>query len=72
MTIETTKAEEPVIVEKVVEKEPVKIVTPEKVPDAVKATDDKDEERPFYGLPDDPGVKEGTAKRDGTSGFRLF
>ena len=31
------------------------------------------DERPFYGLPDDPGVKEGAAaKRDGTSGFRLF
>ena len=33
----------------------------------------EEEERPFFGLPDDPGVKEGAAvKRDGTTGFRLF
>jgi HemY protein len=36
-----------------------------------KPVDAEEEKRPFFGLPDDPGVKEG-AKRDGTTGFRLF
>jgi HemY protein len=68
--IEKAETEKPVIVAAVVEPVPVKTVTPEKAP--VEAVEEK-EERPFYGLPDDPGVKEGTdAKRDGTSGFRLF
>ena len=54
----------------IVEPVPVKTVTPEKAQTEVA---NEKEERPFYGLPDDPGVKEGAAaKRDGTSGFRLF
>jgi HemY protein len=53
----------------VVEAAPVKAATPEKVRETVAIEED---ERPFFGLPDDPGVKEGAVKRDGTSGFRLF
>ena len=53
---------------------PGRAVTPERAPEKAKAeTVGKEEERPFYGLPDDPGVKEGAvAKRDGTGSFRLF
>ncbi|MDX3927575.1 MAG: heme biosynthesis protein HemY [Shinella sp.] len=31
----------------------------------------EEEAKPYFGLPDDPGVKD-EAKKDGTSGFRLF
>ena len=75
VTVEKPPAEEPIVVAAVAEPIPVKTVTPEKTPEKVKAdaTTEKDDEPPFYGLPDDPGVKEGAAvKRDGTSGFRLF
>ncbi len=53
---------------------PVKAETPKggRVPERAAATADAVEEpRPFYGLPDDPGVKEG-AKPEENSGFRLF
>jgi HemY protein len=74
--VEKAEAEAPAVVATVVEPIPVKTVTPaktaEKTPVKVETVEEKEEERPFYGLPDDPGVKEGIAKRDGTSGFRLF
>lgn len=73
--VERPEAEKPVVVATVVEPIPLKSVTPEKAPEKTKVETkpEKDEERPFYGLPDDPGVKDGeAAKRDGTSGFRLF
>lgn len=62
--VETVEVQKPVVVATVVEPVPVKTATPQKV--------DEEEERPFFGLPDDPGVKEGAVKRDATSGFRLF
>jgi HemY protein len=45
----------------------------EQAPAAGKLAEDDELEkaRPFFGLPDDPGVK-GETKRDGTSTFRLF
>ncbi|GAA4172727.1 heme biosynthesis protein HemY [Shinella granuli] len=68
--VETVEVvQKPVVVATVVEAAPVKAATPEKVRETVAA---EEEERPFFGLPDDPGVKEGAVKRDGTSGFRLF
>ncbi|HSX73813.1 MAG TPA: heme biosynthesis HemY N-terminal domain-containing protein, partial [Shinella sp.] len=66
---ETVEAEKPVVVAAVVEAAPAKVATVEKARETVSA---EEEERPFFGLPDDPGVKEGAVKRDGTSGFRLF
>lgn len=69
---EKAEAARPVVVAAVTEPAPVKIAT---MPEQAKAdaASQKEEERPFYGLPDDPGVKEdAVAKRDGTSGFRLF
>ena len=76
--VERAEAEAPVVIATVVEPIPLKAVTPAKTPEKasekakVETVEEKEEERPFYGLPDDPGVKEGAVKRDGTSGFRLF
>ncbi|MFT4162670.1 heme biosynthesis protein HemY [Shinella sp.] len=77
--VEKTETARPVVVAAVAEPAPVRTVTPEKVPEKtpektkVETVGGMEEERPFYGLPDDPGVKEGAvAKRDGTSSFRLF
>ncbi|MBO9631131.1 MAG: heme biosynthesis protein HemY, partial [Shinella sp.] len=65
--VEKAPVEKPVVVAAVVEKTPVVV---EKAKEEASV---QEEERPFFGLPDDPGVKEGaTVKRDGTSGFRLF
>lgn len=51
---------------------PLKSETPAaKVAEEKKEEEELEAARPFFGLPDDPGVKE-EAKRDGTSGFRLF
>ena len=55
----------------------LRVAVVEKAPVVVEKSKEEasvqEEERPFFGLPDDPGVKEGAAvKRDGTSGFRLF
>ena len=62
--------EKPVIVAAVAEPAPARTATPEK---PLATPPAEEEERPFFGLPDDPGVKEGTVlKRDGTSSFRLF
>ena len=66
--VEKAPVEKPVVVASVVEPAPVKV---EKAREPAPAAEE--EERPFFGLPDDPGVKEGAeAKRDGTTGFRLF
>jgi HemY protein len=67
---ETVKAEPPVVVTAVAEPVPAKAETPQKA-DAVPAGSEE-EERPFYGLPDDPGVKAGAVRRDDTSSFKLF
>lgn len=65
--VEKVAVEKPVVVTAAVEKAPVVV---EKAKEGAPV---QEEERPFFGLPDDPGVKEGAAvKRDGTSGFRLF
>jgi len=62
--------EKPVIVATATEPSPAKTTIQEKPKTETVA---EEAERPFYGLPDDPGVKEGaTVKRDGTSGFKLF
>ena len=44
---------------------------PEKTPEAAPEVKEE-EERPFFGLPDDPGVKEGAAPRSAGGVFRLF
>jgi HemY protein len=68
--VETVEAmQKPVVAATVAEAAPVKTATLEKARETVAV---EEGERPFFGLPDDPGVKEGAAKRDGTSGFRLF
>lgn len=67
-----TEPEKPVVVAAVVEPAPVRSEATEKASEKVKPDATEPEERPFYGLPDDPGVKEGMVKRDGTTGFRLF
>lgn len=71
--VERVEAEKPVVVATVAEPVAVKEAVVEKAKLEPAGAQDDRQERPFYGLPDDPGVKEGTAaKRDGTSGFRLF
>jgi HemY protein len=68
--VETVKAEPPVVVTAVAEPVPTRTATPQKT-DAIPAGSEE-EERPFYGLPDDPGVKAGAVRRDDTSSFKLF
>ena len=73
VTVAKAEPDKPVVAaETAVEPVAVKSTKTEAVPEKAKPAPVEQEERPFYGLPDDPGVKEGALKRDGTSGFRLF
>jgi HemY protein len=73
VTVAKAEPEKPVVVaETAAEPVVVKSTRTETAPEKAKPAPVEQEERPFYGLPDDPGVKEGPLKRDGTSAFRLF